>query len=122
MAKKQKKKSTASREKERTIQRYDHVLTPNALKHVNAKIENENEEYDTYGTDSTHPIVLHRVDADYYDIGPDDGPNELFSESIDGLPLTGSGRDGEEFEIGVYRLVDIKRVRIRVEEVKDAKK
>ena len=51
-----------------------------------------------------------------------DGPNELFSESIDGLPLTGSGRNGEDFEIGVYRLVDIKRVRIRVEEVKDAKK
>lgn len=122
MAKKRKKKTTASLEKERTIQHYDHVLKPDALKRINAKIENEDEEHETYGTDSTHPIVLHRVDADYYDIGPDDGPNELFSESIDGLPLTGSGRDGEDFEIGVYRLVDIKRVRIRIEEVKDAKK
>lgn len=121
MAKKRKKKETSD-ERINTIQRYDHVLKPNALKQINMKLENEDEENDTYGTDSTHPIVLHRVDADYYGIGPDDGPNELFSESIDGLPLTGSGRNGEDFEIGVYRLVDIKRVRIRVEEVKDAKK
>lgn len=117
------KKKHAAKKKKQVIakEKYDHVLKPEVLKRINAQLGNDDpDEESEYPLDATHPEVLYRVDAEYYGIGKEDDPSEIFAENIDGLPLT-RGRDGETFEVGVYRLVEVKHIRIRVEEVKGGK-
>lgn len=116
------KKKHAAKKKKQVIvkEKYDHVLKPDALKRINAQLGNDPDGESEYPLDATHPEVLYRVDAEHYEIGKDDDPSEIFAKNIDGLPLT-RGRDGETFEVGVYRLVEVKHIRIRVEEVKDGK-
>lgn len=120
MAKK-KKQTRTKEEKIQAINRYDHMLKPEVVKKINAYLDGDDNEGDEEMAKSYHPRVIYRIDADHYGVGGESEPSEIFSESLTGLHLNADEEDAV-FEVGVYRLVEIKHIRVEVKELHHAKK